>query len=154
MSSTKLLLPVFLAEKKRLPLTLCNGCSLNVLVHMNFKLFKLKPKTHLSSDTIEYEKWMTAHMLCQRVIFFLQKANPWKCLKLYMIQIAAMHELHIALLSRSITFRHIHDFNLASLSFAFASSKMCCVRELTKWPNEPQTIYKIYPGKFTNATIC
>lgn len=81
-------------KKKRLPLTLCNGCSLNVLVHMNFKLFKLKPKTHLSSDTIEYEKWMTAHMLCQRVVFF-QKANPWKCLKLYMIQIAAMHELHM-----------------------------------------------------------
>lgn len=24
-------------------------------LHMNFKLFKLKPKTHLSSDTIEYK---------------------------------------------------------------------------------------------------
>lgn len=70
-------------KKTRLPWTLCNGCSLNVLVHMNFKLFKLKPKTHLSSDTIEYEKWMTAHMLCQRVVFFPRKQiheNAWNCI--------------------------------------------------------------------------
>lgn len=128
MPSTKSLFTSFRCrKKKRLPLTLCNGCSLNVLVHMNFKLFKLKPKTHLSSDTIEYEKWMTAHMLCQRVVFF-QKANPWKCLKLYMFQIAAMHELHMGrfffyfvLLSRSITFRHIQNLNMTSIWLFFRS---------------------------------
>lgn len=62
---------------------ICGSSNVLVLVHMNFKLFKLKPKTHLSSDTIEYEKWMTAYSAVDIVFFFffwLLQANPWKCL--------------------------------------------------------------------------